>query len=90
MYHQNPRVRDAQNPYRTGVLIGNCWEDKFGREMATQPVSVPILNISAIMKLFRLSCIRYLTKRVSIIENWHYRCEREQVLIPSRQFNCRL
>lgn len=39
MYHQNPRVRDAQNPYRTGVLIGNCWEDKFGRELATQPVS---------------------------------------------------
>ena len=39
MYHANPRVRDAQNPYRTGVLIGNCWEDKFGRELATQPVS---------------------------------------------------
>ena len=39
MYHQNPRVRDAQNPYRTGVLIGNCWEDKFGMELATQPVS---------------------------------------------------
>ena len=39
MYHQNPRVRDAQNPYRTGVLVGNCWEDKFGRELATQPVS---------------------------------------------------
>ena len=37
MYHQNPRVRDAQNPYRTGVLIGNCWEDKFGMELATQP-----------------------------------------------------
>lgn len=40
MYHQNPRVRDAQNPYRTGVLIGNCWEDKFGMELATQPVSI--------------------------------------------------
>ncbi len=39
MYHQNPRVRDAQNPYRTGVLIGNCWEDKFGMELAQQPVS---------------------------------------------------
>ena len=42
MYHQNPRVRDAQNPYRTGVLIGNCWEDKFGMELATQPVSVSL------------------------------------------------
>ena len=39
MYHQNPRVRDAQNPYRTGVLIGNCWEDKFGMELAQKPVS---------------------------------------------------
>ena len=39
MYSQNPRVRDAQNPYRTGVLIGNCWEDKFGMELATQTVS---------------------------------------------------
>ena len=39
MYHQNPRVRDAQNPYRTGVLIGNCWEDKFGMELAERPVS---------------------------------------------------
>ena len=42
MYHQNPRVRDAQNPYRTGVLIGNCWEDKFGMELADQPVSILI------------------------------------------------
>ena len=40
MYHQNPRVRDAQNPYRTGVLIGNCWEDKFGMELAQKPVSI--------------------------------------------------
>ena len=40
MYNQNPRVRDAQNPYRTGVLIGNCWEDKFGMEMANQTVSI--------------------------------------------------
>ena len=43
MYHQNPRVRDAQNPYRTGVLIGNCWEDKFGMQLAEEPVSVTIL-----------------------------------------------
>jgi hypothetical protein len=39
MYNQNPRVRDAQNPYRTGVLIGNYTEDRFGREAALQPVS---------------------------------------------------
>ena len=39
MYQGNPKVRDAQNPYRTGVLIGNYQEDKFGMELATQPVS---------------------------------------------------
>jgi hypothetical protein len=38
MYSQNPRVRDAQNPYRTGVLIGNYTEDRFGRMLAEQPV----------------------------------------------------
>ena len=45
MYNQNPRVRDAQNPYRTGVLIGNCWEDKFGMELATKTVSELIAHL---------------------------------------------
>lgn len=36
---QHTRVRDAQNPYRTGVLIGNYTEDRFGRMLAQQPVS---------------------------------------------------
>ena len=39
MYNKNPRVRDAQNPYRTGVLIGNYTEDRYGRDLAQQPVS---------------------------------------------------
>ena len=39
MYQSNPKVRDAQNPYRTGVLIGNYVEDKFGLHHAGQPVS---------------------------------------------------
>lgn len=38
MYHLQPRVKDAQNPYRTGVLIGNYTEDKFGIELSKQPV----------------------------------------------------
>lgn len=46
MYNQNPRVRDAQNPYRTGVLIGNCWEDKFGMEMANQTVSINLIPLT--------------------------------------------
>ena len=34
MYTQNPRIKDAQNPYRTGVLVGNYTEDRFGRDSA--------------------------------------------------------
>lgn len=40
MYHLQPRVKDAQNPYRTGVLIGNYTEDKFGLMLAAMPVSI--------------------------------------------------
>jgi len=28
------KSRDPQNPYRTGCLVGNYVEDKFGREIA--------------------------------------------------------
>ena len=45
MYAQNPKVRDAQNPYSTGVLVGNYTEDKFGVDHATNPVSVNMTNI---------------------------------------------
>jgi hypothetical protein len=38
-YAQNPKIRDAQNPYRTGVLVGNYTEDKFGCDLAADPVS---------------------------------------------------
>ena len=31
--------RDPQNPYRTGVLIGNYVEDKFGVELRNKDVS---------------------------------------------------
>ena len=37
MYSQNPRIKDSQNPYRTGVLVGNYTEDRFGRDMASVP-----------------------------------------------------
>ena len=32
-------VKDSQNPFRTGVLIGNHVEDRFGQELATKDVS---------------------------------------------------
>ena len=30
--------KDSQNPYKTGVLVGNHIEDRFGRELTTKPV----------------------------------------------------
>lgn len=31
-------TKDSQNQYRTGVLQGNHVEDRFGMQIATQPV----------------------------------------------------
>ncbi len=33
----HPKVRDPQNPYRTGVLISNHVEDRFGLDLAQYP-----------------------------------------------------
>ena len=33
----HPKTRDSQNPYRTGVLVGNYVEDKFGLELSANP-----------------------------------------------------
>ena len=32
------KSRDSQNPYRTGVLVGNYVEDNFGQEIAVTEV----------------------------------------------------
>ena len=34
------KTRDPENPYRTGVLVGNYVEDKFGFEQAQQEVII--------------------------------------------------
>ena len=34
------KARDPQNPYKTGVLVGNYVEDKFGFELSATEVSV--------------------------------------------------
>ena len=34
------KSRDSQNPYRTGVLVSNYVEDKFGMELCQQDVSI--------------------------------------------------
>lgn len=31
--------KDSKNPYRTGVLVGNHTEDRFGQEISAKPVS---------------------------------------------------
>ena len=33
------KTKDPQNPFRTGVLIGNYVEDKFGHELSEKEVS---------------------------------------------------
>ena len=33
-------VKDSQNPYRTGVLVGNHVEDRFGQELVQKPVRI--------------------------------------------------
>lgn len=33
----HPKTRDSQNPYRTGVLVGNYTEDSFGQQLAAVP-----------------------------------------------------
>ena len=41
------KTRDPHNPYRTGVLVGNYVEDKFGCELAaeTKPTDTgPTMN----------------------------------------------
>ena len=42
--------KDPQNPYRTGVLIGNYCEDKFGATLAEKEVSTrtPMVSHSSI------------------------------------------
>ena len=77
MYHQNPRVRDAQNPYRTGVLIGNCWEDKFGMELATKPVSViSTAVLYCVAEIYFDSGSQFVI--VLLTERWKDWCFREQ------------
>lgn len=35
---QGTVVKDSQNPYRTGVLVGNHVEDRFGQDLIAQDV----------------------------------------------------
>ena len=40
------KSRDSQNPYRTGVLVSNYVEDKFGMELCQQEVSTHSFQFS--------------------------------------------
>ena len=46
------KARDPQNPYRTGCLVGNYVEDKFGAELSVQEVSVTLKNLKFNEKQF--------------------------------------
>ena len=46
------KARDPQNPYRTGCLVGNYVEDKFGAELAVQEVSITPKNFPIIEEQF--------------------------------------
>ena len=35
---QGTVVKDSQNPYRTGVLVGNHVEDRFGQDLIAHDV----------------------------------------------------
>lgn len=45
--HSHTYVKDSQNPYRTGVLVGNHIEDRFGQELSQKPVRFAIILQSA-------------------------------------------
>jgi hypothetical protein len=49
-------VKDSQNPYRTGVLVGNHVEDRFGQDLAQKDVS--FIKLSFLTCLFILSSDR--------------------------------
>ena len=51
------KTRDPQNPYRTGVLVGNYVEDKFGAGFVTQEVSKSYEMLLASLKCFVKSLI---------------------------------
>ena len=48
---QGAYVKDSQNPYRTGVLVGNHTEDRFGLEIASNPVRPLFFIPSSLIKL---------------------------------------
>lgn len=38
--------KDSQNPYSTGVLVGNHTEDRFGQEITSKPVIIHFVLFS--------------------------------------------
>ena len=48
------KTRDPHNPYRTGVLVGNYVEDKFGAEFAVREVSLTLFIFDKLVFKFFL------------------------------------
>jgi hypothetical protein len=45
--------KDSKNPYRTGVLVGNHTEDRFGQEISAKPVILSFATIRIVILHFR-------------------------------------
>ena len=56
------KSRDSQNPYRTGVLVSNYVEDKFGMELCQQEVSTHSFKFSLTF-CFEFMCWFFVTYR---------------------------
>ena len=56
------KSRDSQNPYRTGVLVSNYVEDKFGMELCQQEVSTHSFQFSLAF-CFEFMCWFFVTYR---------------------------
>ena len=59
------------NPYRTGVLIGNHVEDRYGSDLAAQEVSY-IFKISIFLLNFQIFLNPFI-KNLETSKNWNNR-----------------
>jgi hypothetical protein len=65
-------VKDSQNPYRTGVLVGNHVEDRFGQDLAQRDVRF---------------LLDYIGELMIILETLENPCFRTASQVPSWKLN---
>jgi hypothetical protein len=55
--HPGAVVKDSQNPYRTGVLVGNHVEDRFGYELTQKEVRL-LSSSTVVSTIFNQSVLQ--------------------------------